>query len=445
MNKVLKRILLLCSLLLLASCRNQIQKDFLDRITELLDHNHMEGKMTFHNLEEVNYQFILQKDKEVQENLLLNLEMNYYGQSLPLLEATIIHDHVFLKADSFLETGSFFSYQQVADISWDAWNQLKEDHQDSLVLLKDEIAVKEQDLKGSPPPSGEKETQEKKLLTIRKLFLQIPSENFTETENELTLEMRVVELETLFYSLLEEENKEIAGNLPTALADYFTALRQEEDKETEVEVTLQKAKPFLTVQVNRENLLPLQERSMEGIQLRIDFSDRPGEVNTPALQEVVTSGRLQNILTPLHEGHSLTGYSPFVFQQVLEKTATKRADYQFTKQSAKDLLNSYFTLLTEEQYRELEKVLDIDTIDRQFDHLPNWNDSAYWREGEADTFSPDGYPPERFNPVKDSIRKYRDNHTKESAQKTLDQYRHILSREQYLELEELLDIDSLPK
>ncbi|UJF15772.1 hypothetical protein LZ578_00800 [Jeotgalibaca sp. MA1X17-3] len=442
MNKLLKSFLLIGTLFLLVGCRNQIQKDFLNRTVKLINQNHAEGSLTFSDLEDIHYQFVFQKDQELKENQVLHLEIIFFEQNLPLLDATIINKNILLSADSFLEATSPCSDQNAAGISWDSWNQLKEDHQDRLILLNDEITVEDRDLQKSDFSREEKKIQSKKARTFKKQFLKLDSKKFTETETELTLEIKLEELKNLFSPLLEQDNLPLVENIVSTLDNSLNLLTQES---TELELILNKQKSFLMFKIISSNSASLLQENFGSVEVRIDFSNRKGDVKTPSTAMIVTSGRLQNILTPIHKGYSLTGYSPSVFNELIENTIKKRENYEFNEWSATTLLDSYSTLLTEDQYQKLEAVLDIDTLKNQFDDISSIDDWSSLNHQEVYEFSQEGYPSERFTPLIESIKKYRSKQTKKSAQKILEKYRHVLNEKQYNQLEEVLDIDTLPE
>ena len=104
----------------------------------------------------------------------------------------------------------------------------------------------------------------------------------------------------------------------------------------------------------------------------------------------------------------------------------------------REILNAYQTLLTKEQHTTLQETIDLPSLPTQTEYQPN----EYVTEGPHSSIGMGGH---RFEALIESIVKYRHNQTKESAQRTLDQYYHLLTEEEYQQLEEALDIDTLPE
>lgn len=457
MKKSWKGILTIGLFFLLSGCRSQMNQTFLNRLTELQSHNHLEASLSFSDqelpastadsgfvdalsslLDNVRYEVVMQKDSDQPENIAWTGDMIALGSHFPFLKGTSVNGHFLMGMDSYLSNIAPFQIGGNSAISGDSWEHLKEDYKDTFLLLSDEWDSNEEALQLST--SKEKIKQQKKqLLALRKAFLKIDPENFSETETDLTLILEKKELKELLVPFSENSVTDSSSSLFGYLNDH-TSDWLDEDSQIEVEVTLSKEKERLTANFYVEGLDSVQADNLE-LKMQMNFSDREGKVEVPPIQKVVTQARIQNLLTPLHEGPSTSGYAEDIFKEVKEKIKAKRDNYEYSETTAQQLLEAYYPLLTEEQYRQLEEILDLDTIAHQFDNLPSWDEIL---QGDYSDIPSTGYPEERFQALIESVQTYRKNQTKESAQKTLDKYRDILNEEQYKKLEEVLDIGQLP-
>lgn len=430
MKKISKTILLVGFIFILAGCRNQVNRDFFNRFVELQEHDHTHAEVQVSDigltdsaennflqsilqsaLSEVSYAVDVQKDKDEPTNMLLQLGLQVGENSFPFMDMTIANEQALLDVNQFLNlqllTGTAINLDSTA------WEQLQADHTNKFVALENEEAEEElsaRDLR-------------KMFTAVRKGFLDVDPELFTETEEEISVTLGKEELALIFAPLMVEENQETA--------DFWN-----EQSTIAVTLTIGLEEPLFTAEVSLDDV-EMGVVSTLGMDVAMEFSDNEQSVPVPAEADIVPQGMLQNLLTPIEAGEaSSTGYTEPIFTEVLTRVGTEKET--MNRVEGREILNAYQTLLTKEQHTTLQETIDLPSLPTQTEYQPN----EYVTEGPHSSIGMGGH---RFEALIESIVKYRHNQTKESAQRTLDQYYHLLTEEEYQQLEEALDIDTLPE
>ncbi len=412
---------------LLAGCQNQINKEFLNRLSDLQEFERTETSLSLTNLEIDNdseigiltpyiqsgleamaFQATIQKDQTDPDLMSLEIALQAAGQSSPLIDGVIQDAHLILDAEDYI---NLLLLTVMPTQDYIALQRLQIDYKNRFIIFEN---IKEEE-------STDDTLSVKNLLDTRKRFLDLDASHFTETDTKLSVTLGPNEIQTLFEPLLTEvELKNQLSNLD----------------DMAITITVSKDEPLVSILLNLDQV-EFGMFSKIGFDMTMTFSDEQASVNAPDPALVSSQEQLQLLLMPEYDdGFSETGYPAELFEEVLDTIKINRNDWN--RSTGRDLLDAYRMLLTEEQYTELEKALDVPTLSPVL-HTP----SSYPVTEKAP--SPSGLDQTRFDALIDSVTTYRDAQTKASAQKTLDQYHSILNESQYEQLEKALDIESLPE
>lgn len=426
MKKVLKGFILMGMLGALVGCRNQVNKDFLNRFVDLQGNDRMEAAVTMTNLTfkedslygevgqmlapslgELQYQMAIQKDEKDPLLMDVTVGIDVFAITQPLLDGMVWENQFLLDAEQYLNVQTLTG----ASRDYAVLKQLQEDFTGKKVALETEEI-------------DEKALLEKMKL-FRKGFLNVDPELFTETDDAISVTLGIEEWTLLLTPLMAPVEEGMPENV---FAEYV-----KEDSEVDVTITLGKETDDLSAQVAVKNveLGFIEEISLD---MTVAYSDEPVTLTVPDDEDMISQPIFQDLIAPPAAG--AVGYPDAVFQEVVERVEKKRND--LNRETGRELLTVYSRLLTEEQYRLLENVIDIPTLETRYP-------ISSYEHVTTGPHSDIGIGEERFEALLKSVEKYRDNQTKKTAQKTLDQYYSLLTAEQYQQLEEAMAIDSLPE
>ena len=426
MKKRVLATLIAGSIFFLAGCQNKVNRDFLDRLTDFqayptteasiavtdvgIDDSTGMGMLTPYiksGLEAVTFDATIQSDATDADLMSLSLGFQVADQANPLLDGIIQDGILILNAEDYINL-QLLTGQLTQNYS--ALNQLLLDYQRTFIAFDSE------------PEEEAEALSAKSLLDVRKRFLDLDSENFSETDTELTVTLAKEDLQTLIEPLMTSEE----------LTDLVS-----ESADIGLTVTLNKEEPLLSIIIDL-NQIEFDLFNKLGMDMTMTFSNEEATITAPDPALVTSQEQLQQLLTPEHsDGFSATGYPDALFANVLTNVETYRKEWN--RDEGSDYLASYRTLLTEEQHAELENVMDVPTLVSP--HYPGGSTYPVTEERHSNF----GLDRTRFEALIDSVTTYRDAQTKESAQKTLDEYYQILTESQYKQLEKALDIESLPE
>lgn len=421
MKNIIKGAIVGIFLMMLAGCRNQVNRDFLNRLVDLQENSTVTADFSITDLgllnnsgagmfgpyleailAELKYEVVMEKDQENPTTLSLQMGVDALGSSQPILSGIIDSGHFLLGVPPYLQLQALTGNVSQPGI---AIEQLRADHVGKWVMMESETI----------------EVDEKELLQqmgdLRKEFLALDPALFTEDDSTMTVTLGTEELEALFTPFLQE------GSLI------------EEDATAEAKLTLGKETDTLSIAITIDQL-ELEALTAFGFEIEADFTNPDVTVSVPTEEDRVSQGQLDALLDPINPSSTPIGYTEPIFEDVRKRIAATRET--LNRETGQELLEAYALLLNEEQYKQIQSVIDIPTLPTRYKQP----------ETEPSTTQPHsdiGISEERFNSLIDSVITYRDNHTKQSAQNTLDQYYGLLTEEQYQELEAALDIESLPE